>query len=90
MASSHGIIKIKNQLGITSKHLLSATAALIILKEYVKQVDITIIKDEKIKMQLEETVEMVNSFTPDIKNFYDQINNTFRAFNEMKLGELEI
>lgn len=90
MSSSYGIIKIKDQLGITSKHLLSASADLIILKEYVKNIDLSNIKDEKLKMQLEEAIEMANSFTPDIKDFYEQVNLMFRAFNEMNLGELEI
>ena len=90
MASSYGIIKIKDQLGIASRHLLSSSAALIILREYVQKIDLDLIKDEKMKMQLEESLAIVENITPDIKDFYDQVNNAFRGFNEMNLGELEI
>ncbi len=90
MASSYGIIKIKDQLGIACNHLLSSTTALMILKEYIQKIDLDSIKDEKMKMQLEEALAIVENITPDTKDFYDQINNAFRGFNKMNLGKLEI
>ena len=86
----YSVIYIKNQLGVISTYLLQSVSSMIFLKKYVEEVDLTKVENEKIRMQLEEVLAMMESFVPDIKNFHDQINNAFRALNEMKLGELEI